>query len=127
VGKLRIPRVLQIEGERWQVYRECEAPSRLCLARGLAGACHYAERAIVLSDDLSPHALTETFVHELLHALLAGLPLGRRAEERLVEYLDGPLTRTLARLRWRSRTTQRSHRSRRYAREGSRGKRDPKN
>jgi hypothetical protein len=104
--RLNIPSAILIEGEAWKVYRECAAPRALrlkrpMLAAGCKGLTKPRERVIVLADGLADDDVEETFVHELLHALLCedGM-LGPDLEEYLVELLDGPLTRLLRHLRY---------------------------
>jgi hypothetical protein len=62
------------------------------------GECSYNTRTIRLAAELTPAEAEETFVHELLHALLSVTGdemLGPALEEHVVELLDGPLLRLI--------------------------------
>ncbi len=102
--RLVIPAEIEIEGERWRILRERDAPKRHrlkspMLAAGVKGRTLFKPRVIVIADGLADDDVEETLVHELLHALLAQDDmLGAALEEHVVELLDGPLTRLLRRL-----------------------------
>ena len=105
---LQVPKQLEIEGQTWHVYRESDAPKNLrkkglkLLAEGVYGKTFSTARAIVLADGLADDHLEETFIHELLHALLTyDTFLGVDLEEHIVELLDAPLMRVLRLLTWK--------------------------
>lgn len=62
--RCRLPKLLNVAGSIWRV--EIREP----WSEGEVGACQPRERAIWISKALSGHCILETFIHEVIHAML---------------------------------------------------------
>jgi Zn-dependent peptidase ImmA (M78 family) len=92
--RLVIPETVEILGKRWTVRRV----ARKLISKGEMGSCSYHNRRISIAAELTESEAEETFVHELLHALLSATGdemLGPALKEHIVELLDGPLLRLI--------------------------------
>ena len=99
--RLEIPESFLINGVKGMVYLEAEVPRVLKdkLKPGDMGVCCYSYRSIILASWLSEDELEETFIHEVLHAMLEEDDmLGPGLEHHVIETLEAPLTRLLRQL-----------------------------
>lgn len=115
-----IPKQLLIRGRLWKVHIEPELPAWTDGAasmseQGLMGITHRDRREIHLSGKLDERQLAETFVHELLHAVLpTTVEVAPAAyEERLVNAAAPQLLKILPRLCRRPRARPGARRDRR--------------
>ncbi len=102
--KLEIPETFTINGVVWSVYTDKTAPRSLQskLEAGNLGCCCYSAKAIILASWQSEDEMEETFIHEVLHALLEDDEmLGPDLEHHIIETLEAPLTRLLRQLTYK--------------------------
>jgi hypothetical protein len=89
----RLPRTVQVNGERWRVLLKPLA------RRGLDGLCRPDVREIHIDESLTAEERDETFLHELMHACVRE-PVSLRVEERLVNRMAPRLLAALESAGW---------------------------
>ena len=87
---MKLPTSVLINGRRWKVKR-VEPNTEW------SGLCVYAERTIYITTDLDDRDAQETFLHELLHALLPEREFlwSEKLEELVIHMLAPRLVTTL--------------------------------
>ena len=105
--KLEIPKGINVRGHQWSVYLDSTAPKDLKgkLPQGDYGVCCYSAKAIILASWQTQDELEETFIHEVLHALLEDDEmLGPDLEHHVIETIEAPLMRVLRQLTYKEAT-----------------------
>lgn len=109
---LEVPDKIKIGRATWRIYQEPELPEKwkepmdnlTMRQHGLMGITHPNQREIHLAKECGEGPeLPRTFIHELLHAILAenGPHLPCDFEEQIVASLERPLYEILRRCSWR--------------------------
>jgi hypothetical protein len=90
---MRIPRRVTIEGTTWDVKRKRNLLDDE--SKPVFGLCDYNANTLWIDSSQSLEAQQQTFIHEVLHALIEEKELELIDDEKLVRLLEGPLFRFL--------------------------------